>query len=115
VRDAFTAGTQGLSEKIEVEVHRSIGSAIEIMSQEVRTMARELALSEFNAASQIRSSAVAAEVRSLKEAALQLGTSGAPGSVPSAAKSSVKAWWYAGGAFVIGMMFEALVMRLVHR
>lgn len=112
---SLRAGSEALSERIEMDVLKAIGMGVDTMGQEVRQMARDLALSEFTAGSQTRGAAIREEVAQLRAAIEDYLASGASPTTSATASSSAPPWrgWVIGiGAFVVGLLVEAVLVHL---
>ncbi|MHB8139668.1 MAG: hypothetical protein ACYDHD_00175 [Vulcanimicrobiaceae bacterium] len=112
IADAFRSGSQSLRESVEDTVLKAIGGGVDAMAAEVKAWARDLALSEYNAASQIRSSAIRDEVAGLKatmEQYVQSGVTASGGTV-----SPGGGWLERVSYALVGMGLAVVVMLVLH-
>lgn len=116
VRKSVDDGIRKLNEDAEVTITGKVAAAIELMRQEIQSMARDCAVSEYSTASMLRSQAIADEVRALRAAAEQfVSAGGAPAPAGEVRRGHhVPVWFRYGGAFLAGVFACELFVRLMH-
>jgi flagellar hook-associated protein FlgK len=116
MRDAVDQGIKKLNEEAEVTITGKVAQAMEIMRQEIQSMARDCAVSEFSAASMLRSQAIKDEVRALRAAAEQFVASGAqsaPAGEAGRATNRIPAWFKYGGSVAAGLILGDLLAHVM--
>ncbi len=112
VSAAMSTGSDSLAEKIDLEVSKSVARSMDSMSEELRRLARELALNEVNAAGLARQTVIEQETKALVAAARdfaknEVAAKAAVGSSTAVASRTGPTWMQAGlvgfVAFLIGM------------
>lgn len=121
VSAAMSTGSDSLAEKIDLEVSKAVARALDSMSEELRRLARELALNEVNAAGLARQTAIDQETKALIAAARDYAKNEHAAKVAAASPTAVAersgpTWLQAGMvgfvAFLVGM---AVILMTHHR
>jgi hypothetical protein len=124
IRRIIDDAMKTLDERAEVIITSKVAAAMELMTQEIRSMARDTAVSEYSAAALLRSQAIKDEVRALQSAtehAIAAGASIAPsgdlkapaegGNVAGRGASRVPVWFKYGAAVCSGAVFAAMLLH----
>jgi hypothetical protein len=119
VRSALTSGLVSLDSTVSEAIERSVAVTLDMMTNEVRSLVRELVVTEMTAASAMRTQAIQDEVRALSRAAQDVAAGGQGGN--AAGKATVatdfgwmhRAVWALGGA-VVTLLLVLAVLRFHH-
>lgn len=121
VRTAMSGGLTSLDSTISEAVERAVAVALDMMTNEVRSLVRELVVTEMTTASQLRSQSIADEVQRLSRAAQDLanakpsagGVSAGNGAAAPAVSWMQRIGFYLGG-IATALAIVAAALRAHH-